>query len=440
MNSPFRHIACWGLAGSLTLLSGIPGGAAQDPAPAQPGLLETIWQDVQISGEVSSLYSYTDPIEGLVNPDNDIKQIETGHWNTIARTQVSYRNREHGFRLQFEPWISYERHYFDHPNHQNYGEENLQIGRYQAKFSSLLPSTTMAAQRGIVAWGPAFISSPSNPFPDSSSTANPLEEEFGTDFLWLSHAFNDAWSMSAYLNYSRGAADSVDSDPFQRSYITSLHYNGYNYNISILGGGQEDYGPIYGAYGQWTLNEAAVAYFDAGYRKRGRARYPVADSSSAVGGFYNQDEADRKLELVLGGSYTTKNDFTFYAEYLYQGSGYDNDELDLAHDLSNNARSILSTIPALANGTLGEAALNQLPYLGQHNLSLIGTKSIGDFDLTLQNQLNLQDYSGRVYGSMTYSHGPAKYALSILQSYGREGGAFRQDIGTQIVTGLMIRY
>ena len=413
---------------------------ASTPPETPPSLLETVWQDVRISGEISSLYSHTDPIEGLVNPDNTIKEIETGNWNTIARTQISYRNREHGFRLKVEPWISYEKHFFSHPGHTNYDEDNLQIGRYQAKFSSLLPSTTLSAQRGIVAWGPAFISSPSNPFPDSSSTANPLEEEFGSDFLWLSHAFDDAWSLSSYLNYSRGSVDSVDSDPFQRSFITSIHYNGYNYNLSLLAGQQEDYGPIYGAYGQWTVNEAAVAYLDAGYRKRGRARYPVADASSAVGGFYNQGEADRELEFVIGGSYTTVDDTTFYAEYLYQGSGYDKGELDLAHDLSNNARSILTTIPALANGTLGEAALNQLPYLGQHNLSLIGTKSIGDFDLTLQNQLNLQDFSGRIYGSMTYSTGPAKFALSLLQSYGREGGAFRQDIDTQIVTGLMIRY
>jgi len=71
---------------------------------------------------------------------------------------------------------------------------------------------------------------------------------------------------------------------------------------------------------------------------------------------------------------------------------------------------------------------------------LIATKSIGDFDLALQNQFSLQDFSGRLYGSLLYSVGPAEFSLSLLQSYGQEGGAFNQDVETQLVTGLLVRF
>ena len=439
MNNRFRKPMMI-LVSGLWLLGGPQAARAQESIgdiQEEHSLLETIWSDVRFNGEISSLYSYTDPEEGIVNPDNSIKKVETGNWNTVARAEFSYKDRARGLNFRFEPWFSYEQH--REQGGYEYSEENVQVGRYQAKFSGLVPSTTVAAQRGIVAWGPAFLLSPSNPFPDSASTANPLEEEFGSDFLWLSHAFSNSWSVSAYQNYSRGSTDSVDSDPFKRAGTAALHYNGYNYNLSLLAGNQEDYGPIYGLYGQWTVSEAGVLYFDSGFRKRGRARYPV-ESSNILGGTYNQGEAERRAELVVGGSYTTTDDTTFYAEYLYLGSGYDKGELDLARDIALAANENLLSSPALAQGTLGQAALNQLPYLGQHNLSLIATKSIGDFDLTLQNQTNLQDFTGRVYGSMVYSKGAAKYSVSLLQAYGREGGAFRQSVDTQIVTGLLVRF
>ncbi len=413
---------------------------ADQAAVHKAGPLQVFWNDLRIDGEISSLYAHTNPVEGLINPGNLIKEIETGNWLNVARLRLSYRNRAEGINLRLEPWFRFERHFFDHQGGKPYNQIKTQLGRYQAEFSGLIPSTTIAAQRGIVAWGPAFIGSPSNPFPDSSSTANPLEEEYGTDFLWTSHAFNDSWSFSAYQNYGNGAAESSDSDPFKRSFIAAVHHNNFDFSFSLLAGAQKDYGPIYGAYGQWTMNEASVTYFDGGYRKRGLARYPVEDSNNLLGGTYDEGQAERRMELVVGGSYTTKDDTTFYVEYLYQGSGYDNDELDLAHDISIRANENLSAAPALALGTLGEAALNQLPYLGRHNMSLIATKSIGDFDLALQNQFSLQDFSGRLYGSLLYSVGPAKFSLSLLQSYGQEGGAFNQDVETQLVTGLLVRF
>ncbi|WP_115939251.1 hypothetical protein [Aestuariispira insulae] len=431
-------------AAGLTLMA--PGAlTAEETGPEkneyapEPGGLETFWNDVRFNGEISSLYTHTNPEEGIVNPNNSIKRIETGNWNTVARTEFSYKNRAAGINLRLEPWFSFERHFFDHAGGAPYSEENIQIGRYQAKFSGLIPRTTLAAQRGIVAWGPAFFGSPSNPFPDTSSTANPLEEEFGSDFLWMSHAFNGTWSMSAYQNYSRGSIDSVDSNPFKRAGTVAVHYNSYNYNVSLLAGNQEDYGPIYGAYGQWTLGEATVLYFDAGLRKRGRARYPV-ESSNILGGTYNSGKAVRKPEIVVGGSYTTADDTTFYGEYLFQGSGYSKGELDLARDIALAANENLVGAPALSEGTLGLAALNELPYLGQHNASLIVSRSIGDFDLTFQNQTNMQDFTGRLYGSVVYSYGPAKFTLSLLQAYGREGGAFRQSVDTQVVSGMLLRF
>lgn len=438
MNSRLRCFCILLLAASGAFNPAKAG--AEEAVAHKAGPLQMLWDDLRIDGEISSLYAHSDPVEDLVNPGNLIKEIETGNWLNVVRIRFSYQNRVEGISLRLEPWFRFERHFFDHQGGKPFNQSNTQLGRYQAKFSRLIPSTTIAAQRGIVAWGPAFIGSPSNPFPDSSSTANPLEEEYGTDFLWASHAFNDSWSFSAYQNYGNGAADSMESDPFKRSFTTAVHHNNFDFSISFLAGSQNDYGPIYGAYGQWTVNEATVVYFDGGYRKRGLARYPEEESNDLLGGIYNEGQAERKMELVVGGSYTTKDDTTLYVEYLYQGSGYDSDELDLAHDIAVKANENISSSPALALGTLGEAALNELPYLGRHNMSLIATKTIGDFDLALQNQFSLQDFSGRLYGVLLYSVGPAKFSLSLLQSYGQDGGAFNQGVETQLVTGFLLRF
>jgi len=114
--------------------------------------------------------------------------------------------------------------------------------------------------------------------------------------------------------------------------------------------------------------------------------------------------------------------------------------LDIGQDIQQNAANIISTIPALGIGTLQTSAENVQDYRARHIVGVTVSRSFGPVDLQVQNAFTPQDWSGRIYGSATYSIDRFKFSLSAFQNYGAEATAFRQDIDNQVSLAILGRF
>lgn len=433
-----------GRVGVLILLAAGMGAQSLSAEPAETDSYD-LWQAVAdkltVRGELLTIYTANEPVKSWPNPNNSIKAITRWTSDSEARLKIGYRDREKGIKLHLEPWLQYEvtRHGVGTDRDRTHREEAFRIGRYLASWHDVLPRTTVSLQRTVASWGSGFMLSPSNPFPTTSSIDNPLSEQAGGDFWRVSASATDAVGLLFYHNYAAGAVDNTENEPFQEAWAAILNYTGFSYSGGLVLANREDDGLMAGAYGQWTLGEAMVTWADIGVRERGRAYSPHADPTSAIGGTFIND-ADYAPEILVGVSYTTQEDTSFYLEYLHYGAGWDPDEQDLARSIQRSAYRHLATAPAAALTQLGNAANSVVDYYGQHMIGLTVSKSVGAVDLEVNNVIDLIDGSGRLFGSATYSIGPAKASLSGFTSYGKKGAAFRQNLESEVTAALLWRF
>ena len=87
------------------------------------------------------------------------------------------------------------------------------------------------------------------------------------------------------------------------------------------------------------MADAWLLYYDAAVREGTSAYYPVSNPG-LPGGLWNGCMTRHRplAEGVLGTSYTTMRNITFYVEYLYYGPGYTAEQHDRLSDIPANPR------------------------------------------------------------------------------------------------------
>lgn len=417
---------------------------AQDRSAEFAGIADKL----SVEARPVALYRHTDVAEGRTNPDNRVKAIPSHEIALQLRNKLAYQDRDRGVLLRLEPRVQYEHETVDQgPLGGEDGEDETEVflSGYLAQLRGAIPRSTVTLARQRVQWSPGYLAGPSNPFNLRESTDNPLEEEPGSDFLWLSTSPTDRLSLSYYLNYGEGAEDHGfdDIEEFQRTHAGVVTYYADRFALNGVVGHQEEDGPFVGSFGQWTVNEAAVLYYDAAAREGSRGFYPEADPAQPTGGDYVRErEDDGRIypEILIGGSYTDLRDITYYLEYLYYGPGYGNDELDRSRAILERAEELIDSAPALALGTIGQAARPGVAFLGKHFINLQASTTVSGVNLIVQNAVALQDGTGRLFASADYAFGAARVALSGLVTYGREAGVFTSDVDGLVTLAVAYRF
>jgi hypothetical protein len=411
------------------------GGSSSEPQD----FLSSAVQAVRTKAELAVVDTLDDPAGAPANPGNLVKDIARNTAQSQLRTSISYANAHEGITLRVDPTFELARTNYgadDAPYHGGTSTDPF-VNGYLVRLQGAIPHVTLAASRQTLDWAPGYLYSPSDPFAARISIENPITEDRGSDFVWASYSPSWFTTISYYYNYARGEVRPPSYDPFRKTHALVTSYFSDEYSASLVLGEQRGRGDFIGSYGQWTAGEATLVYFDMAVRHGSSGLYPVSDPNFPAGGFYDETKHNKPLmpEVLVGASYTTQSDYTIYAEYLYYGLGYSNDELALSRRLNAQGAALFQTSQTLGLSTLGGAASNPLQFLGRHFANLQVVHKLGDVEVVVQNALSLQDFTGRLFSSISYAFGGHEIALTGLAFYGQPGGVFRQSLDYRMTVG-----
>ncbi|MGH7268015.1 MAG: hypothetical protein ACREMB_24625, partial [Candidatus Rokuibacteriota bacterium] len=436
----------WAPAAVFCLWAALSGAgspvAAQPRAETKAGPFGALLEHVRAGGDLVLIYTGSEPAGAPTNPGNRIKAIPGSDLELQLRTRLDYDDRARGLHLAVSPFLTYDRFTVDRAGtpDRNADDLDLVVNGYLAQIRDAIPRTTLTVARQDVEWAPGFFDAPSNPFGVHNSADNPLREDPGTDLAWLSVSPTDRLALTYYNSYSEGAREPSALQPFRRAQLGVATYVAQDFTVSALGGVQEESEGFVGSYGQWTVNDAVLLYYDGVVRRGSDGRYPVADSTLPTGGRYAATKSGSGRlfpELLVGAAYTLATGYTLYGEYLYYAPGYGDADLERSRRINRAAADLFATpLEDLGAQTLGQAALPNLRHVGRHFMNLQVTKTFGPLRLVVQNALALQDWTGRLFMSVQYAFQRYAVALTGIGFYGRAGGVFRQDLDGRFAIGI----
>ncbi len=250
-------------------------------------------------------------------------------------------------------------------------------------------------------WGPAYLTSLSNPFFTDNGKENPKTEVATTDFARAVWVPSLSWSVSCIANTAAGS-QSFPNREFTRRYAVKLDYTGSSdYGSLIIGSDTAGSRTLGGFYGR-TLSDALLAYAEGAFYRHPSGLYAEpADNPFGLAMTSMENTGENWTGAFLaGGSYTLLTGPTLTAEYLYYGPGYNDIQAKHYFDLQERAAQASSTggeLAALGRGQLLAAADPGLRFLRRHYLMLQCVQNdIADvFALTMRLTRNLDDGSSR---------------------------------------------
>lgn len=281
----------------------------------------------------------------------------------------------------------------------------------------------LTAGRENLQWGPAQLTSPSNPFFPMNTRDNPMREMGGMDFVRAVWVPGGGFSVSLLANAGPGEAPSPPAG-WRPSRALKIDWTGTEAGGGLMARSGEGVEESVGAYGQWTASDALLLYGDAGISFGNRLPYPVADKSPVGGRFEYKLEDGRKplADWLIGGSYTTLAGPSIYLEYLRNQAGYDPGEADLLFQMAGKLGRLFErgfAVPAGALPTPGG-------FLGRNYLmlQLYDGQTVKDTSLILRLTASLDDKSAAIglYADHALSDRWRVYAHGTVLT----GGGYRE--------------
>ncbi len=217
-------------------------------------------------------------------------------------------------------------------------------------------STSLSLGREILNWGPAQFRSPSSPFYFDNGRSNPMRELSGVDAVKLAWTPDAKLALNLAYVLDNGDAASAD-DGWRHTWLLKGEWRGDDWTGGLILAQAAGHKPFYGAYAQWTLDEAWLLYGEADSATRANALVSPADPLLP---FSLQTESVRHGIALLGATRTLENGQSLSLEYLHNGHGY------------RDAEAAAYFSRAAANPALAALALvNRPPLLGRNYLHLV---------------------------------------------------------------------
>lgn len=293
-------------------------------------------------------------------------------------------------------------------------------------------------------WGPAALTSPSNPFFRDNGRANPKKEVAAMEFARAVWMLGASSSLSLIANTGDGRSEG-NNNGFSGAWAVKGDYNrALEYGSLILAAGPRGGRQIGGYYGR-TLSEALLIYAEGALRQDPGGWYPEPDAGPLGMAMRPPtiDEGDSWKTVVLwGGAYTLEQGASLTAEYLMHGSGYDRNQAEAFFDLQARAAGVLDPpgpLTPLGYEALSRTADPGLRFLRRNYLLLQYLQSdiAGVLNLTLRWTQNLDDGSGRLAGIGEWSLGDHLQLFALATA---NRGASRTEFGSiftyQVMLGL----
>lgn len=327
----------------------------------------------------------------------------------LAPLDLSIKPR---LRLHWQHWDEGDR--TDETDWDNEGYVNEWLARL-----SLSPAFFISYGRENLQWGPSYMLSPSNPFFDDNGRGNPKQEVDGMDFARLVWLPAMSWTFSLIANTDPGRQPD-EKDDGEPTYALKIDYVGQISHGGLVVSDQKEDRPRLGCYGAVTATDALLVYAEAGLSRGTAALYPEANSGMFGADLESSRDQSDDLEilLLLGGAYTLELGPTLTLEYVYNSSGYDDEQAELFQQLKETAADTYlmgGALQGAAAGVLARTVDPGLRLLRRHYLMLqYSQNNIGDaLNLVLRYTHNLDDNGGQFIAIAEYFIGDHFSLFSI---------------------------
>lgn len=298
--------------------------------------------------------------------------------------------------------------------------------------------STWTLGRQVMAWGPANFRSPSSPFYFDSGKLNPLREVSGIDLVRYQQVVEPYSLAVGYVTGTSAqpgldAADSVfvKIDHQAADYLLSA-------NLTHTHGRDK---PFFGAFGQFSANDAWMLYGEYGHGPRARG---LVVTPSARPPLLFRQPGDAAGAVLLGASYTLLNGQVASLEYLHDRHGLSNaDQDEYFRTLRRSAQLLLtSPDPAIRGrnaGFLGGVASQSAGLLGRDYLSLLWQSNPQEPSRywRIAATMNLHDRSRQLSGYLETSLSPRiSLIANVVRNMGPADSEFMSVVRSVYTLGL----
>jgi hypothetical protein len=406
------------------------------------GLIDPVVDGTSCNLRVLGFGTLTEAADAPGNPDNRILDIKGRAAEIDLRPDFSLDlNR---LQLSLQPRLDARWEAWTTGIHDGASQTDADIYIYQwlARWQATY-SLFVSYGRENLQWGPAYLTSLSNPFFTDNGKENPKLEVDTTDFARAVWVPNLTWSVSLIGNTDAGR-QSMPGRDFSRRCAIKLDYTGtQDYGSLILGGDEDGSRSLGGFYGR-TLSDALLAYAEGALWRHPFGRYAEpADNPLGLAMSSGANPGQAWIgAFLIGGSYTLAAGPTLTAEYLYYGPGYDDAAAERYSDLQERAAQAVEAggaLSALGTGELFAAAAPGLRFLRQHYLMLqfVHNDMAEVFDLTLRWTRNLDDRSSRLTTIGEWHGGDHLRIFGIATvNRGDRRSEFRRIFDYQLMAGI----
>jgi hypothetical protein len=381
----------------ILLLIGSTRARAEGPFAS---LVDTIERNGSMNVRALTFVTNTGLADSSRNPENRIMTLS--HLTTAFHLRPDLRLDTNRFTFTLKPRAEIERQSISSKNQEEQQWHNrLYIQEWLARWQTT-DSLYFSYGRENLQWGPASLTSLSNPFFTDNGKSNPKLEVGAMDFARVVWVPNPAWSVSLIANTDKGRGE-ISGGNFRRSYAIKADYTGSaNYGSLVLTSRGHSLDQIGGFFGQ-TVSDALLVYCEGTVQRNPPGLYPEP-SDYPLG--YHMEQEDGAANhwigsLLAGTAYTLASGPTLTLEYLYYGPGYNHTQARRFYSLQDEAAAAIrngSAFSSLASQELGSSADPGLRFLRRNYLMLqyVQTNIADTLDLTLRLTKNLDDGSSRL--------------------------------------------
>jgi hypothetical protein len=300
-------------------------------------------------------------------------------------------------------------------------------------------------------WGPSYLTSPSNPFFRDNGTRNPKLEIRGQDFARMVWVPSSSWSFSAIANTGKGENDLIKG--FEPAYALKMDYTGYRKYFSVIPSYREKDRARLGAFAGWTVTDGLLLYTEATASQGTDVLYPVKTGQFTPLGvpvirLEQTKDNSNSLEAIalFGASYTFDLGPTLTLEYLYNGPGYVDSQIDSLLDFTSQLDRIIGIIPPdlinrffdLSDFTDLGLALFRRHYL---NFQYQHPQIWDDLSIGLRYTFNVDDQSSQLIPLVQYDlNDHLQLFLVGTQNFGSKRDEFRFFVENSYFFGLQYTF
>lgn len=376
--------------------------------------------------------------QGSLNPDNYVAQLDRNDGALFLRpaAELSYKK----ISLFVQPRLNFE---YDHYNRRI--DDDIYFQKLMVRYQ-LNNNITLKAGRYFRQMGNGLFINPSNTFSRDPQRINPKLEPRPKDYAELTYSTKNDWRITAIANLFRGE-DAMYQSPyftFYRRYGLQVEKYGNSSQGGILLSSDENGAAAFGLYGQKNIGDAFVVWIDMAVEHKIERFYPQEGHPTNLVNYNMVSGAENNHTFfsgLAGASYTLQGGATFYAEYYYNGRGYDDAQWNRYYDMVSTAGNYTIDITRqLSKLNLGRALNNGNLYNRHHYLftQFVKNDIFDKVNIAARYFCGIDDYSHQVSALIEYNVLDNLEVFSTnLFNIGAKDTEFNRLLNHQVSLGLI---